>query len=744
VSDLTRSLIIILLLLSCAVIVGSKLSVLGHPVNESMAAFTSKVILVPENYTSIQEAINAAAPGDTIYVNNGTHYENIIINKTITLVGKNPETTIIDGSTLTSSYDSTVSIYGANARDVIVSNFTIKGSADAWGVYLFGTPNSTVENNIITNNHGGVNADASDNSTFVNNTIMNNLYEGLLFFESSGNTMRNNTIRENLYNFGIEDSVFDDDIDESNLVDGKPIYFLRNQTGITINPTTYPKIGYLALINCSDTTIENLSLSNNLNGIILAQTNNASLTNNTFATNAEGIGLYDSTNNTLKSNNVTNNLKGIVLTNSPNNTLRSNNLTANYEHIRVNGGQLADFLQDIDASNIVDTKLVRYMINQTGLTIAPNTFPNTGYLALVNCQNITAQTLSLQNSSLLVAYSQNSTIAQNNITGGEMSLQHASYVNMSANTLVGCDSAITIADSYNCTITMSNMTESYNEGLYLTSSADNLIMKNNIAENLIGIDLDGSTDNTIVGNNVTANKDYGILLTSSDYNMIYHNNFINNAVPGWQAVCSEQLGSYANDTWDAGYPAGGNYWSDYNGTDQNSGTKQTANGSDAIGDKPYAVNFMQRDGYPLMGPYHDYAITYGQTYHVEAVSNSSIANLGLAVWLSSATPYLQPGQPFLLFFTTGEANTTGFCRVTVPRYLLNGTYTVLVDWQQVPATELAESNSTYAYVYFTYGQSEHTVVIVSEYPTTTALGATVIAGATITAITAKRRSRRKT
>jgi parallel beta-helix repeat protein len=331
------------LLLSCATIIQSNHSLLSNSANQSAAAFTSTVIWVPEDYTSIQEAINAGAPGDTVYVNNGTYYENIIINKTITLVGKSPETTIIDGSTSNSSYGPTVWVYGTNVRDVSISNFTIKGSANAWGLYLLGTPNTTVENNIISNNHGGVNADASDNSTFVNNAITNNMYEGLLFFESSGHTMKNNTIRENLYNFGIEDSAFDDDIDESNLVDEKPIYFLRNQTGITIDSTIYPNIGYLALINCSDITIGNLSLTNNYNGILFAQTYNVSLTNNTFATNAMGIAIYDSTNNTLRDNDIANNWQGIILTNSPNNALENNNLTTNYEHLIVNGGQLTSY-----------------------------------------------------------------------------------------------------------------------------------------------------------------------------------------------------------------------------------------------------------------------------------------------------------------------------------------------------------------------------------------------------------------
>jgi hypothetical protein len=168
--------------------------------------------------------------------------------------------------------------------------------------------------------------------------------------------------------------------------------------------------------------------------------------------------------------------------------------------------------------------------------------------------------------------------------------------------------------------------------------------------------------------------------------------------------------------WDNGYPAGGNYWSDYTGKDQYSGTKQNANGSDAVGDTPYDINFGQRDHYPLISPYYDFKVigTNAQAYDVEVISNSSIAHLSFAFWLTSPTPYLQPGQPFLSFIVTGETGTTGFCRVTIARELLNGTYTVLVDNQPVLATELAGSDSTYAYLYFVYNHSTHEVTIVPE------------------------------
>lgn len=75
----------------------------------------------PNNYTSIQDAINAANDGDTVFVYNGTYYESIEINKKIALIGQSRENTIIDGGT---------NLYAikVNADSVGIKDITIRTS----------------------------------------------------------------------------------------------------------------------------------------------------------------------------------------------------------------------------------------------------------------------------------------------------------------------------------------------------------------------------------------------------------------------------------------------------------------------------------------------------------------------------------------------------------------------------------------------------------------------------------------
>lgn len=142
---------------------------------------------------------------------------------------------------------------------------------------------------------------------------------------------------------------------------------------------------------------------------------------------------------------------------------------------------------------------------------------------------------------------------------------------------------------------VNNSIVSYNDvhGVWLVSSDRNTINDNYVESNSqSGLYFLKSDHNTIKNNTVDSNAYGSYLFISCNSNDIYHNNFLDNTNQAYDK-------SGNSNSWDNGYPSGGNYWDDYTGVDNNSGPEQDQLGSDGIGDTPYSFNYSV-DNYPLM------------------------------------------------------------------------------------------------------------------------------------------------
>jgi len=124
----------------------------------------------PGNYTKIQDAIDDASDGDTVFVYNGTYYEFVLINKQITLRGEDKNNTIIEGSG--TPYIAVLYVYPVGATNVKISNFTIRNTPDYSGILLYSS-NNTITNCILYNLHGGIYV-YSDNNSIINCQCYNN------------------------------------------------------------------------------------------------------------------------------------------------------------------------------------------------------------------------------------------------------------------------------------------------------------------------------------------------------------------------------------------------------------------------------------------------------------------------------------------------------------------------------------------------------------------------------------------
>jgi parallel beta-helix repeat protein len=223
-----------------------------------------------------------------------------------------------------------ISVWASSNNSIFGNNIAANSYQ---GIYFEGASYNSISGNNITNNNSGIRLDYSDYNLLSWNNITNN-NRGILLMGSSNNRLRSNCMANNTRNFGVEQGDYEPslfefvhDVDASNTVDVKPIYYWTNQQDLTVPPDA----GYVALVNCTRITVQGLSLSKNQQGILLTFTTDSTITGNNATNNVSGISVlgWDSSNNTISGNNVTDNTLGIRLADSRNSTILGNTATNN-------------------------------------------------------------------------------------------------------------------------------------------------------------------------------------------------------------------------------------------------------------------------------------------------------------------------------------------------------------------------------------------------------------------------------
>ena len=155
----------------------------------------SKTLFVPAEYKTISQAISFASNGDTIKVESGVYHENLQVNKSLVIIGENPETTLIIGE---GSLDRGSSpVVAVNAENTKISGFTIQSrnytdtAYTSIGIIIHGD-RCFIQNNIIQDNYIGIFCSIQSNLQISNNSIKLNLKDGVRFYGGSFNNISDN------------------------------------------------------------------------------------------------------------------------------------------------------------------------------------------------------------------------------------------------------------------------------------------------------------------------------------------------------------------------------------------------------------------------------------------------------------------------------------------------------------------------------------------------------------------------
>jgi parallel beta-helix repeat protein len=402
---------------------------------------------------------------------------------------------------------------------------------------------------------------------------------------------------------------------------------------------------------------------------------------------------------------------GIEFDFSSGNSVSGNNITANHD-----GGILLYY----SSNNSVGGNSITN--NGDGLDLYSSSSYNS-----VSVNNITAN---YNDGVHIYSSSNNNSVSGNSITANSIygiSLDSSNNNSLSGNNIANNGNGISLGSSSDNSVSGNSITARNLVGIYLDALSNyNSVSGNNIANGYGGIFFDSSSNNSIVGSNI-ANNSKGIYLEgSSGDNSIFHDNFVNNTQ---QVVSSVGL----TNVWDDGYPSGGNYWSDYNGTDST---------GDGIGDTAYVIDANNTDHYPLMGMFYDFNVFWIEPgFNVELISNSSVSAFDVGFWIEHPE---DPNARIIQFNVTGETGTAGFCRVCIPTALLNASYTVLLNGTEIQCTLLPFSNSTHSYLYFNYTHSTEEITITPEFPSLLILPVLMIMTPLAIVVSRRKWSRRQT
>jgi parallel beta-helix repeat protein len=455
----------------------------------------------------------------------------------------------------------------ANCTNVRMSNLTMSGSF-AQAVALTFVKRAEVSDSSIRQNAGGIEVVASANVSVRGNNVSENGF-GIAFTNVlDGVVATNEAIGNWLRGISVRTS---------------PAVTIRGNH--VIGSASFPPVSQTVGIDAFDSSNATIA-DNNVSlvrwGIQVGYSDRPHLSGNVLRSGDGGISLIGVTNATVRANIFHDN--GLVV-------------DAVYSVLPLY------FKHTVTDDNLVNGRPLRYYHDCAGLSLDGIV---AGQVIIANCTDIRVAHLVINST---IAGLSLTLVSRAIVTGNEfsynlngISVQSSSDLTILDNRLANNRaSGIKLWVAHSVALTANQILFNRFAGIADLGSRQVTLTRNVIANNTEGIEFRATQNATVVGNEISRNL-LGIYLVFAKNSTIYHNNFVNNTRHALEDAVT-------NSTWDSGYPAGGNYWSNYAGPDSCSGPNQTVcTGPDGIGDTPVPIPSsrgpsVSRDRYPLLRPY---------------------------------------------------------------------------------------------------------------------------------------------
>jgi len=308
----------------------------------------------PNNYTKIQDAIDNASDGDTIYVYNDSspYAGNITVDKSIKLIGENRDSTIIEWK---ERYGHVVNL---TVNGILLKSFTLIGGSAGYSGYgiIINSNNNYITDTYIKNNSYGIRCQKFGYCTYLENLFIGNsrgislyrsngnnllenyfsnhldqmylgysydniisnntfcysyktLWQGVMIVKSSNNSFTNNSFFNCSLDFGSDS--FNWTI-SNNTINGKPLFYIEKSSNRLIEE----KMGQVIINNCNNITVKNQEFEKLTVGIQVLHSKYCTLVNNILKNTFQGIELRISYFTNISGNSISNSWQSLLCSHS--------------------------------------------------------------------------------------------------------------------------------------------------------------------------------------------------------------------------------------------------------------------------------------------------------------------------------------------------------------------------------------------------------------------------------------------